>query len=412
VHKKLIVACIAKLQTDGSVKHDIRKFPVFFEDLIQMREWLLANDCHHVLMESTGKYWVPLLNVFKGHLQVYLTHPKYVRAIKGKKTDENDAERIADLFMNDQVRTSFIPPEEICELRTLCRYRVKLVNMRSSEKARYQDCMTVSNVTLAGVLSDSFGKSGIAIMERVLSGEPYTDEDIKPLIFGRAKAKTDLILKSVRGCSFTFAQRLKIMEIKDHLKSINEKIQLIEDNVSELAQPYAHLVKLLCTMPGIDTLAAIQILSEIGCDMSVFESSKHLTNWAGLAPCNDNSAGKKKSTRISKAGAYIKPLLVQCANAAVHSKKEPYFANKYWRLRRRKDHKRAIVAIARMMLTCVHQMLTAGEVFRPADLEQVGVKKKTSPLTVDKALAFLAEQGLDVSALVIKEPLAALPPSG
>ena len=396
VHKKIIVASIAKLQPDGTVTHDVQTFPVFNEDLNRLRDWLLSNDCHDVLMESTGKYWIPLFNLLEAHVHVQLTHPKYVRAIKGKKTDKNDAQRIADLFMNDQVRSSFIPPKEIRDLRTLLRYRFKLVAMRSSEKKRYQDCMTVSNVTLAGVLSDSFGKSGTEIMEYILSGQPIDDVQIKQHIYRKAKVKTTDILKSVRGCVFDDAQKIKLNLVKDHLKQLDAKIANAEQLAFQCAQNnLTRQVELLCTLPGVDTLAAIQILSEIGADMTVFETSKHLTSWAGLSPCNDESAGKHKTKRIARAGTYLKPLLIQCAWSAVRSKKVPYFATKYYRLIRRKEKKKAIVAIARMMLTCIYQMLSTGEVFNPVDLLTTQPVQRIPSITEETAIAFLAGLGYD-----------------
>ena len=341
VHKKIIVASIAKLQPDGTVTHDVQSFPTFSEDLIRLRDWLLSNDCHDVLMESTGKYWIPLFNILESHVRVQLTHPKYVRAIKGKKTDKRDAQRISDLFMNDQVRSSFIPPQEIRDLRTLSRYRYKMVSMRSSERKRYQDCMTVSNVTLAGVLSDSFGKTGTEIMEYILSGQPMDEAELKKHMYGTAKQKSADILKAVRGCTFQDAQKIKINLVRDHLKQLDAKIADIEQLMFQCAQNnLSHQVELLCTIPGVDTLAAVQILSEIGADMAVFETSKHLTSWAGLSPCNDESAGKQKSKRIARAGTYLKPLLVQCAWSAVRSKKAPYFAMKYHRFIRRKEKKK------------------------------------------------------------------------
>jgi transposase len=408
VHKKIIVASIAKLQPDGTVTHDVQTFPVYNADLIRLRNWLLSNDCHDVLMESTGKYWIPLFNILEPHVQVQLTHPKYVRAIKGKKTDKNDAEHISDLFMNDQVRSSFIPPKEIRDLRTLSRYRFKLVAMRSSEKKRYQDCLTVSNVTLAGVLSDSFGKSGTEIMEYLLSGQPMDEAQIRKHIYGKAKQRADDILKSVQGCTFDDAQKIKINLVKDHLKQLETKIANVEQLMFQCTQnSLSHQVELLCTLPGVDTLAAVEILSEIGADMTVFETSKHLTSWAGLSPCNDESAGKHKSKRIARAGTYLKPLLIQCAWSAVRSKKEPYFAMKYYRFIHRKEKKKAIVAIARMMLTCIYQMLSTGEVFNPVDLKTIQPVKRSSSMSEEAAIAFLAGLGYDGNAIRSLKPIAA-----
>ena len=413
VHKKVIVACIAKLQPDDSVTHEVKSFPVFNEDLVQLRDWLLSDNCTDVLMESTGKYWIPLYNVLEQHVHVQLTHPKYVRAIKGKKTDKNDAVRIADLFMNDYIRASFIPPKGIRDLRTLSRYRCKLVGERSSEKKRYQDCMTVSNVTLAGVLSDSFGKTGAEVMECILSGQPFDEAQVKRHIYGAARQKTDDILKSVRGCAIDDAQRIKLNLVKDHIVWLNEVIAGIEGLMWHCAQAYVEpQVKLLCTLPGIDTLAAMQILSEIGADMSVFDTSRHLCSWAGLSPCSDESAGKRKSKRISRAGTYLKPLLIQCAWFAIRSKQVPYFAMKYYRLIRRKEKKVAIVAIARMMLTCIYQMLSTGEAFHPVDLDCAQPASRTPSISEESAISFLAGLGYDAASLRSLKPLVTSGQSG
>jgi transposase len=351
-------------------------------------------------MESTGKYWIPVFNRLESSIEVHLTHPKYVRAIKGQKTDKKDSAHIADLFMNDQVRFSYIPPPLIRELRSLARYRFKLVYMRNSEKNRYQNCLTVSNIALASVLSDSLGKSALAIMEYIQENPSFSDADISKLIFGKAKKKKAEILEAVHGCVISDIEKLKMDAILSHLRYLQAQIDSIEAQMALMIQPYQHLIDLLCTIPGIGSVAAIQIIAEIGTDMSMFESSKHLAHWAGLSSGNDESASKKKNVHISRAGVYLKPLLIQCSWAAVRCKREPYFASKFYRLKHRKGEKRAITAIARKMLTCIYQVLSTGEVFNPTDLHKQEPVKKTPPaLTVESALAFLAKQGFDISSI-------------
>jgi len=403
VHKNVIVATIAITDKSNITHHIAESFSTINADLYRFRTWLLEHRCFNVCMESTGKYWIPVFNILEeAGIKVLLTHPKYVRAIKGKKTDKKDSKWIANLFKFDMVRSSFIPPKDIRALRELARYRYKLVCMRSSEKNRYQNCMTVSNIGLASVLSDPFGKSASGIMQYVLSSDVFSEEHCKSLIQKSAKKKTELILASIRDSRIESDQRFKMKEASAHMDYLEQAILRTEVELYARIQPHYHFVEHLSNqLPGVTPLSAALIISEIGVDMSVFESDKHLNSWAGLAPANNESAGKKKSVRISKAGQFLKPLLVQCALAAVMSKKQPYFATKYQRIKKRRGHKKAIIAIARMMLTCIYHMIQSGEAFNPSDYESFNnpMPRKVA-LTDENAIAFLAAQGYDVSALI------------
>jgi len=402
VHKNTIVATIAITDKNNITQYVIETFSTLNFDLVRFRTWLLGHKCFNVCMESTGKYWLPVFNILEdAEINVLLTHPKYVRSIKGKKTDKKDSKWIADLFKFDMVRSSFIPPKDIRSLRELARYRYKLVCMRSSERNRYQNCMTASNIGLASVLSDPFGKSASDIMKYVLTSNLFNEEYCKKLIQKSAKKKTELILESIRNCRIEADQRFKMNETNAHVNYLDQAILRTEAELYMRIQPYYHIVEHLSSqLPGISQLSAALIISEIGADMSVFETSKHLTSWAGLAPANNESAGKKKSVRISKAGQFLKPLLVQCALAATKDKKETYFAVKYLKIKKRRGHKKAIIAIARMMLTCIYHMIQTGEVFNPSDYEAlVKITPRKVVLTDETAIAFLAEQGYDISNL-------------
>jgi len=298
------------------------------------------------------------------------------------------------------VRSSFIPPREVRSWRELARYRAKLVYMRSSEKNRYQDCLTISNIGLASILSDPFGKTATGIMSQVLSSEVFDEEACKTLIKKSARKKTDLIIESIRGYSIESDQRFKMNAAMSHMTFLNDMILKTEAELFVRMQPYYSLVEHLATIPGITELSAALILAEIGTDMDVFESSNHLTSWAGLTPANNESAGKKKSVRISKAGQFLKPLLVQCALAATIDKKKTYFSVKYRYIKKRRGHKKAIIAIARMMLTCIYHMLKTGECFNPSDYEEFrSPMPKRQVFTEQAAINFLREQGYDISAL-------------
>jgi len=306
------------------------------------------------------------------------------------------------------VRSSFIPDKEVRALRELVRYRFKLVAMRSSEKNRYQNSMTVSNISLANILSDPFGKTAQNLMDYVLSSNVFNEAYCKTLIQKSAKKKTHLILESLKDIRIEPDQSFKMGLAKSHMEFLDKMILKTEIELFVRMQPHYSLVEHLASfLPGISELSATIILAEIGFDMSVFESAKHLTSWAGLAPTNNESAGKKKSVRISKAGRYLKPILVQCALAAISDKKEPYFAMKYERIKKRRGHKKAIIAIARMMLTSIYHMILTGEPFCPSDLEEVQRPRPIKQVLNDETVfAYLASQGYDVSVLKKQDGIA------
>jgi transposase len=403
VHKETIVATIAATDKNGVTRYIAETFSTINKDLFRFRDWLTNHRCMDVCMESTGKYWIPVFNILeKAGIRVLLTHPMYVRAIKGKKTDKKDSKWIADLFKHDLVRSSFIPPEQIRALRELARYRYKLVCMRSSEKNRFQDCMTVSNIGLASVLSDPFGKTAQDVMKQVLASSVFDAADYEKLIHKSAKKKTELILESIKDCNIQSEQRFKMSEVQKHIVYLEQSIIKTEVELFTRIQHFMPIANHLAQqIPGISQLSAALIIAEIGADMSVFPSDKHLVSWAGLAPTNNQSAGKKKSVRISKAGQFLKPLLVQCVLAAVKSKEQPYFAVKFHNIKKRRGHKRAVIAVARMMLTCIYHLIQTGEVFNPSDLQETIAPKPPKKVVLSEKVAFdfLVAQGYDVSSL-------------
>ena len=404
VHKKIIVATIVTTNKEGISEYQQKSFSTLNSDIIKFHNWLIENDCRHVCMESTGKYWIPIFNYLENDITVCLTHPKYVKAIKGKKTDKKDSKWIADLYKFDLVRCSFIPPKDFRALRELGRYRFKLVCMKSSEKNRIQNCMTVSNISIANILSDPFGKTATEIMSYLLehTADTIDEKAVRKLIKKGAKSKSDDIIEAIKGYNIEADQAKKLELAKAHLDYLDEMITQTEVELYVRIKPYYEYVELLTTMPGITAISATLILSEVGVNMSVFDDSSHLTSWCGLVPANNESAGKKKSVRIAKAGAYLKPLMVQCALAAIKSKSEPYFATKYQRLKKRRGHKKAIIAIARMMMVSIYHMVSDKKSFSPTDYDEFMFQKTEQPkvtLTEDNAIAFLEAQGYDLSSL-------------
>lgn len=390
VHKSFVVACIASTDEKLVTTYKSKRFSTFTGDLKRFAEWLSQNNCHDVCMESTGKYWIPVYNILEPTCNIVLAHPKYVAAIKGKKTDKRDAKWISDIFKHDLINGSFIPPADIRQLRDLVRYRFKLTNYTTGEKNRVQNCLTVSNIKLDDVFSNVFGKSASAIIDRLLeSNEPF---DVSPYVSKKCKTPVCEIQAAVDG-EMCVNQAEKLRIIRSHMDNLELCKLNLESEILKLAEKYMPQVELVLTVPGIQIFAAVAIIGEIGADMSVFETSRHLCSWAGLAPQNDQSAGKKKTTRISRAGVYIKPLLVQCALCAIRTKANPEIANRYNAIKKRRGHKKAIIAIARMLLTAIYNILKKSEPYN-AELYR---KSDTPPIqrevTVEQAIYILQRQG-------------------
>lgn len=403
VHKSFLVATIIKTPTDSlQPSYQKKRFSTFNTDLNRFADWLHENACLDVCMESTGKYWVPVFNILeKRDIRVVIANPKWVKAVKGNKDDTKDSKWIGDLFRIGLVKSSFIPNKDIRILRELTRYRYKLTSMKSSEKNRFQNAFTVCNVALDSVVSDMFGKSATAITDYLTSDEDFNAQHCVSLLQRSLKKKAVDVLEAIEGYEITPEQKTRIGIIRDHLHYIGMLICRTDACIDVMVQKHESCITLLRTIPGVDRSSAITILSEIGTDMTQFGSSKRLCCWAGLTPGNNESAGKKKSVRISRAGVYLKPALVQIAHAAVKDKSSPYYALKYERIAKRRGKKRAIIAIARMILTAIFSMLTTGEVWNPVDLYKVDMpehlKEKQLQKAVRQAIRFLEAQGLSVA---------------
>ncbi|MBW8348433.1 IS110 family transposase [Bacillus sp. IITD106] len=396
VHKTFVVACIASTDK-GVTTYKRHRFSTYTKGLRELSQWLCENNCKDVCMESTGKYWIPVFNILEDSCNITLAHPKYVKAIRGKKTDKKDAKWIADLFKHDLVAGSFMPPLAIRQLRDLMRYRFKLINFMSSEKNRLQNSLTVSNIQLGSVVSDTFGKSSMKIINKLLEEPTDTSFEIEPLIHGSMKSKIPDLQLAIDGF-ITPEQSGKITVIKQHYEDLQERKNELEKIILSLAEPYTEEINLLLTVPSIKNIfTAIAILSEIGVDMDVFPTAKHSCSWAGLTPTNNESAGKKKSVRISRAGIYIKPILVQCATAVVKSEKHPEIRNRYVRLKKRRGHKRAIIAIARMLLTAIYHILKKKEPYNPELYQKSDVLPVTREITVEQAIKLAKSQGFRIT---------------
>ena len=396
VHKTWIYACIGITDPNGRTEYKQARFSSFSKGLRELDEWLTLYSCDEVCMESAGKYWIPVFNVLEKNHKVTLAHPKYTKPQKGNKTDRKDAKWICDLFMCDMIKPSFIPPPVIRHLRDLVRYLRKLTNMETGEKNRAQNCLTVSNLKLDDVFSDVFGKSSLSITRHIID-HPGESFDVAPFVDKRCKTPIEEIQAAVDG-AISSEQAVKLRQCLDHIEELEAHKERIVTEISRIVEPFSDTLSFLRTVPGFDSnpMTAVTVLSEIGNDMTVFPSAKNLCSWAGCCPRNDQSGGKVKSTRISRAGTYLKPLLVQVANGLVKSKKHTEFGERYRRIKARRGHKKAIIAICRMLLTAIWNILKKHVSYTADGFRSERPANPSMTLTTSQALQMLRARGYTI----------------
>ncbi len=393
VHKTWIYACIGITDTNGRTEYKQERFSSFSKGLKELAGWLAKYSCTEVCMESSGKYWIPVFNILEKTYWVTLAHPKYTKPQKGNKTDRKDAKWICDLFMCDMIKPSFIPPHDIRQLRDLLRFRMKLTYQITGMKNRALNCLTVSNLKLDDVFSDVFGKSPRSIIKHILD-HPGETFDVTPFVDKRCKHPIEEIQAAVDG-AICPEQASKLKICLDFIDEQEKRIDKLDSEIFRLAEPYTTALEFIRTVPGLskEPLTAIRILSEIGADMSVFPTSKHLVSWAGCCPRNDSSAQKIKSTRISRAGSFFKPILVQIANALIKSKNHPEFLERYRRIKSRRGHKKAIIAICRMLLTAIWNILSKLEPYSAKGYLADKLTEHSVVISKSEGLALLRKRG-------------------
>lgn len=359
IHKKMIVACLRM----GNRK-ETREFGTCTRELLQLTDWLQENGCQIVAMESTASYWKPLYNVLESQeMPAMVVNAAHMKAVPGRKTDQKDAEWIADLLQHGLLKSSFIPSKAQRELRELVSYRRSLVGEKSRELNRLQKMLEGANIKLSGTIANVNGKSGRNILNALVRGEVISRERLAELIISRLKADPEKMLDDLQGI-LTPLQRKMIGVLLQHIDDLDKYIaeldDEIDDNMSDGDKTHAAE---LDSIPGIGPDSAKTILAIIGTDMSRFPTAAHLCSWAGIAPGNNESAGKRLSGRTTQGNKVLKSTLVQCAHAAVKVKTS-YFYAQYQRLSIRRGKKRAIVATAHSMLIAIYHVLRDGVAFR------------------------------------------------
>jgi transposase len=355
VHKDSVVA---RIRCVSEPPHDeVRSFATTTSALLQLNEWLSAHQVTHVAMEATGVYWKPVWHLLEGDFELVLANAQHIRNVPGRKTDVNDATWIADLLAHGLIRSSFVPPAPIQELRDLTRTRKQLVREISQHSSRIQKILEDANLKLGSVLSDVLGKSGRAILRALIAGET-NPEKLADLAQGTARKKRAALVEALHGRVRDHHRGL----LKVHLElvtALEQALANIDATVGKTLAPIHQSARLLTTLPGVSDLTAQVMVAEIGVDMSRFPTSAHLISWTGLCPRSDESAGKRRSTRVRKGAPWLKVALVTAAWAAVRVK-DSYLQAQFHRLRSRRGAKKAILAVAASMLTAAYHMLKNG----------------------------------------------------
>jgi len=409
VHKAMIVGCV-RIVAGGKVSRECREFDTTTAGLEALLAWLRERGCSHVAMEATGVYWKPVWNILSdGDFELMVANAAHIKNVPGRKTDVNDATWIADLVACGLIKASFVPDEEIQELRSLLRARKQLTREQTSHIQRIQKTLEEANIKLDSVISDILGVSGRRMIEAMIAGV-RDPRKLAQLADRRIKASPKVLYDALHG-RLTDHHRFMLQLYLEQYDALTAAIIKIDRAVEaaiarmdeEAAQGHAtfrSLILLLCTIPGVSTLSATVILAEIGRDMSRFPTAGHLVAWAGLCPGQNESAGKRKSSRLRKGAPWLKTMLVQCAWAASR-KKDSYYKAQFNRLRGKHGPKKAICAVAASMLTAIYHMLKDGAEHH--DLGADHFDRRSTDIKAKRLVAQLTKLGFQVAL----QPLAA-----
>lgn len=355
VHQETIVVCALNTQEDGTIQSEVRTFGTLTKNLFELLEWLESKAITHVAMESTGIYWKPVYNILEGYFNVTLANAQRIKNVPGRKTDVCDSEWIAKLLRVGLIEPSFVPSEDLRELRDLCRLRKKRVGNLTAEKNRIQKYLESCNVKLGTVISDVFGVSGRNILERLIEQGYLDASDVDQCVKGTIRKKKQQVADSLFG-TITPHQLELIRDCWEHIVFLEKSIASLEAKIDAHLQPYHEEYKLLQTIPGVSEATAAAIIAEIGVDMTQFPSAEQLSSWAGVAPGNHESAGKKKSTKSLKGNSHVKVALCEAAWAIARSRNNG-LSTKFWKIASRRGKKKACIAVARKILVICYHIL-------------------------------------------------------
>ena len=392
VHKKTVVAAIIVPDGQGGLRKEVRTFGTMTADLLGLSDWLLSFGVTHVAMESTGEYWKPIYNILEENFEVLLVNARHIKQVPGRKTDVMDAEWIADLLRHGLLRSSFIPPVGQRELRELTRHRTNFVRERASLVNRIQKTLESANIKLASVASNVMGVSGRAMLEAIVAGTANANE-MAGLAKGRLREKREQLDKALDG-RVKPHHRFVLAELLCQVDSLDESIARFDAEIEKYCHPFEEEVELLDTIPGVAQRIAEVIVSEIGSDMSRFPTADHLAAWAGVAPGNNESAGKRYSGTTRHGDRALTSALVQAAHAAARTR-NTYLSAQYHRLAGRRGKKRAILAVAHSILVISYHIIQRKEPYR--DLGGDYFDQRRPEATAKRLLIRLQHLGYDIS---------------
>ena len=354
VHQATVVACLLAGSSDQKPRKQVRSFGTTTVQLLELRDWLVAQGCTVAAMESTGVYWMPVYEVLEGHMQVIVGNAQHIKAVPGRKTDVKDSEWIADLVRHGLIRPSFVPPPEFRQLRAMLRYRRKLVQSRSAERNRTLKVLEQCNLKLSSVASDVFGASGLAMLKALLQGQ-LNPQQMAQLARGKLRRKLQELADALTGLlrePYRFLLQLQLQR----LERVNQDLDQLDKELKPRLAPYQEQLDRLCQIPGIDQNTAAVIIAELGVDMSVFPTAEQVAAWAGLCPGNNESAGRSKRAGTRKGNVHLKTALVTAAVGAA-KKKGSYLRGKFFRLAVRMKPIQAHMAVAHKILISAYHML-------------------------------------------------------
>jgi transposase len=360
VHKRTVVACVIVSRTRGTPHKEIRTFGTMTAELLELADWLRAQEVTHVAMESTGVYWQPIYNLLEDEFTLLLANARHIEAVPGRKTDVRDCEWVADLLRHGLLKASFVPQREQRELRELTRYRTALIRERSAEVNRLQKTLEGANIKLAAVATDVLGVSGRQMLHELVAGvsDPAVLAD---LARGRLREKRPQLERALAG-RFGAHQRFLVAQQLAHLDDLDAILAQLSGEIESRLRPCAAEAARLDTIPGVSQRAAEILLAELGADLNRFRSAAHLASWAGLCPGNHESAGKRHSGRTRQGNLWLRSLLVEVAQAA--GRTQTYLGARFRRLAARKGGKKAAVAVAHKIIRIVYYLLTRQTVYQ------------------------------------------------
>jgi transposase len=392
VHQATVVACVLVGDGEKRPKQLVRKFRTVGRDLRALRDWLTELEVTHVGMESTGVYWVPVFRALEGSFELIVGNAQHIKNVPGRKTDQKDSEWLAHLVRCGLIRPSFVPPPPIRELRELTRYRRSLMDDQARIRNRVQKLLETASIKLASVASDVFGLSGRAMLRALAAGETNALV-LAQLAKGSLRRKIPALVEALEG-NFEAHHRFLLGFQLDRLEEIERALTSLNEQIERKLEPYQTELELLLKIPGFSRVTAASFIAETGGDMSVFPTARHLAAWAGLAPGNNESGGKRRHAGTRKGNVHLVTTMTQAALGATR-KKGSYYKDKYWRLRTRRGAKRAMVAIAHKLLLAAYEVLKHRQPF--VDLSDQYLTRRSQTDVTRKLVHRLEALGFDVA---------------